>query len=125
MIQLEVEEEAARAVVAGDADELRAALSNLLDNALKYAGRPTQPLRIEVRRVGAFGLVAIHDHGPGLPTEGDRVGEPFFTTKPTGTGLGVFVARSLADGAGGGLDYARVDDRTITRWYFPETARTP
>jgi two-component system sensor histidine kinase RegB len=99
------------------------AFINLLENAREAQEEvaATDPLEVEVRRVGEFGVVAIRDRGPGLPAEGDRVGEPFFTTKPTGTGLGVFVARALADGAGGGLDYVRVDDRTVTRWYFPET----
>jgi C4-dicarboxylate-specific signal transduction histidine kinase len=99
------------------------AFINLLENAREAQEEVAapDPLEVEVRRVGEFGVVAIRDRGPGLPSEGDRVGEPFFTTKATGTGLGVFVARALADGAGGGLDYVRVDDRTIARWYFPET----
>ncbi|MCB9680176.1 MAG: HAMP domain-containing histidine kinase [Alphaproteobacteria bacterium] len=103
------------------------AFINLLENAREAQaelGR-TDALEVEVRRDGHYGVVRIVDHGPGLPPESDRVGEPFFTTKPTGTGLGVFVARALADGAGGGLAYAREHDRTITRWYFPQTGRTP
>jgi signal transduction histidine kinase len=66
--------------------------------------------------------VRVFDKGPGME-EIERVGEPFYTTKPTGTGLGVFVARSLADGAGGGLRYERDNDTTITRWWFPISGR--
>ncbi|MCB9666428.1 MAG: HAMP domain-containing histidine kinase [Alphaproteobacteria bacterium] len=102
------------------------AFINLLENAREAqqeSGR-TDALEVEVGRDGRYGVVDILDRGPGLPSEADRVGEPFFTTKPTGTGLGVFVARALADGVGGGLTYHREDDRTRTRWSFPETART-
>lgn len=103
------------------------ALINLLENAREAQGEidNTQPLEVEVVRHGGVGTVHVIDRGPGLPPESERVGEPFFTTKPTGTGLGVFVARALADGAGGGLCYDRVDGRTITRWTFPEVERTP
>lgn len=103
------------------------ALTNLLENAREAQeeiGR-RDTLRLEVRREGRVGIVRVIDHGPGLPPDADRVGEPFFTTKPTGTGLGVFVARALADGAGGTLSYAREGDVTITRWTFPEQRRTP
>lgn len=102
------------------------ALINLLENAREAQAEAdvTTPLLVRVRREGTVGLVEVIDHGPGLPQEPDRVGEPFFTTKSHGTGLGVFVARSVAEGAGGGLDYRRTQHRTIARWWFPETRRT-
>jgi len=102
-------------------------MTNLLENAREAQeelGRE-EPLRVEVVRQGREGVVLVHDHGPGLPEQADRIGEPFFTTKPSGTGLGVVVARALADGAGGTLTYAREGDVTITRWTFPEHRRTP
>ena len=70
------------------------------------------------------GVVELADRGVGLPEQADQVGEPFFTTKATGTGLGVFVAQSVADGAGGGLAYEpRHGGGTIARWWFPGPAR--
>lgn len=103
------------------------ALINLVENAREAQAEVgvTAPLLVRVDREIGRGIVTIHDHGPGLPPEPDRVGEPFFTTKPTGTGLGVFVARALANGAGGDLSYARDGDVTIARWTFPETERIP
>ncbi len=103
----------------------RQALINLLENAREAQEEIEcfDPLDIRVLRGGGVGTVEIVDHGPGLPEDGQRVGEPFFTTKDTGTGLGVFVARAVADGAGGGLAYERDQDRTTTRWWFPETGR--
>jgi two-component system sensor histidine kinase RegB len=50
----------------------------------------------------------VSDDGPGLaPEVAARLGEPFFTTRPPGQGmgLGVFLARTLATQLGGALDY--------------------
>ncbi len=71
------------------------------------------------------GIIELHDHGPGFSDARDRLGEPFFTTKADGTGLGVFVARAVATGAGGGLSYERRNDTTIARWWFPLTEKAP
>ena len=103
------------------------AFINLLENAREAqqeAGLDL-PLRVRVTRDDDVGVVEIIDHGAGLPDDATRIGEPFYTTKPTGTGLGVFVARAVADGAGGGLTYHRADGTTVARWTFPESRRTP
>lgn len=102
------------------------ALINLLENAREAQEEANNfdPIDITVRREPGLGMITITDHGAGLPEEPDRVGEPFFTTKPTGTGLGVFVARSVAEGAGGGLRYERVSGATLTRWWFAEQERS-
>ncbi|HMV68308.1 MAG TPA: histidine kinase dimerization/phospho-acceptor domain-containing protein [Myxococcota bacterium] len=102
------------------------AFINLLENAREAQAEVNnfEPLVVRVAREGRTGVVLIQDHGPGLPDQPDRVGEPFFTTKATGTGLGVFVARSVAEGAGGGLRYDRVGGLTVTRWWFPESERS-
>ncbi len=102
------------------------ALINLLENAREAQESVSRfdPLIIRVLREGTDGVVELADRGCGLPPEPDQVGEPFFTTKPTGTGLGVFVARAVADGAGGGLQYLpRVPAGTVARWWFPEARR--
>lgn len=76
---------------------------NLLRNALD-AGEGGVSLRIET---GPAGLrVLVQDEGPGMPPEVlSRVGEPFFSTKAPGAGLGlgVFIARSLCEQMGGRL----------------------
>lgn len=102
------------------------ALTNLLENAREAQEEAgvTDPLEVQIRREGRYGVVRILDHGPGLPPEVDRIGEPFFTTKSAGTGLGVFVARAVANGAGGGLSYTREEGRTVARWYVRESRRT-
>ena len=101
------------------------ALTNMLENAreAQLEAGVIDPLEVQIRREGRYGVVRILDRGPGLPPESDRIGEPFFTTKSAGTGLGVFVARAVANGAGGGLSYAREEGRTVARWYVRESGR--
>ncbi len=103
------------------------ALINLLENAREAQTErgSNQAIAVRVGREGTHGVVEILDRGIGLPADPARVGDPFFTTKDTGTGLGVFVARAVADGAGGGLSYLSREDGpgTIARWWFPENQR--
>jgi PAS domain S-box-containing protein len=83
----------------GDADQLRQAVRNLLLNAADAAGEAG---RITVR-VGESGegaaWIEVEDDGIGIqPADRDRVLEPFYTTKPGGTGLGLpIVARIIED----------------------------
>lgn len=102
------------------------ALINLLENAREAQEEVGcfDPLHLRVSRQGDQGVVELADRGCGLPDSAEQVGEPFFTTKPTGTGLGVYVARAVADGAGGGLRYLRGEPSgTVARWWFPEVKR--
>lgn len=97
------------------------ALTNLLENAreAQLDSGSSEPLQITVDRDGDSVFVRVRDHGCGLPAEPEEVGTPFFTTKAAGTGLGVFVARQVADGAGGGLRYENHTDGTTAHWWFP------
>jgi two-component system sensor histidine kinase RegB len=83
------------------------ALANLVRNGLQAS--PNGDLVTLDLSSGPNGEVriAVADHGAGMTTEvASRVGEPFFTTKPEGEGLGlgVFVARSTFERLGGRLD---------------------
>lgn len=91
--------------VAGDADEMRGALSNLMKNAAEamLEGGGTT-LSITTRRQGDRAVVEVVDDGPGIEgTESERVFQAFYTTKQGGTGLGLAIARSAVEGAGGTL----------------------
>ena len=89
--------------------EMRQVLSNLVTNAIE-ASLPNGRLRVRVRCTrnwsdpGVRGLrVSIGDTGSGIPPEVQRrLGEPFFTTKgQRGTGLGLWVTRSIVQRYGG------------------------
>lgn len=100
----------------------RQALINLLENGREAQSENgnTQPLLVRVEEEGNLALVRVRDHGCGLPEQPGRVGDPFYTTKDTGTGLGVYVARAVADGAGGGLRYRDAPGEwTEAIWWFP------
>lgn len=82
------------------------ALRGLLDNA-RQASPPGSPVSLRVSADGGRRLVfEVADHGSGIAPEIlGRVGEPFFTTKPTGKGmgLGIFLARAIVERLGGEL----------------------
>jgi signal transduction histidine kinase len=91
---------------------MRRAISNLVDNAVKYGGNAAVSLGSEAERV----VVTIEDVGPGIPrTERERVFEPFYRIEKSrdpstgGVGLGLSVTRSIIWEQGG--DHARQPQR--------------
>ena len=94
--------------VVGDADELRTAITNLIDNAIKYSGS-TVEVAVELAR-GTEGdlLVRVIDRGIGIPgTELRRIFKRFYRIQGTvagrvkGMGLGLFIVNSVAKRHGG------------------------
>lgn len=96
------------ATVVGDSDEIRAAVSNLLDNAVKYSGQQVRVF-VELARAEAGRLaVRVRDNGIGIPnTELKRIFKRFYripsamALRVKGTGLGLFIVRSVAERHGG------------------------
>ncbi len=84
-----------------DADQVRGALVNLLQNAVEAmpsGGR----LRLSARREGAEVLLEVEDTGCGIPAHVlELLFEPLVTTKPLGIGLGLTTARALIENQGG------------------------
>ncbi len=74
-------------------------LGNLLGNALRYCRRQPGSVEISIAALDAERVsLCIRDDGPGIPAaQREQVFEPFHTTDPKGTGLGLYVARELAD----------------------------
>ena len=98
-----------------DADEglLSRALDNLLDNARKYGNG--SPVEVEARLDGPLALLAVRDHGPGIPeTEIPHVFDPFFRGEgvrgtASGFGLGLALARRVAEAHGGSATALNVE----------------
>lgn len=94
--------------ILGDYDEVRAAVSNLVDNAIKYSG-PDMRVQVSAAAVeGRFAEVRVRDRGPGIAqTELKRIFRRFYrihgpiATRVKGTGLGLFIVRSVAKRHGG------------------------
>jgi signal transduction histidine kinase len=106
--------------VLGDAEELRQLLLNLAMNAVDaVSGQESSPKRImlalEPSSAGRC-AVCVRDSGPGPSLEvSARLFEPFVTGKPEGTGLGLFVARQIAEDHGGAIRWQRCNGMTEFR----------
>lgn len=100
------------ATVLGDPIALQRLIQNLVDNALAYAGAVELALGVE----GGRAVLLVADRGPGLPTELiERVFQPFARADPSrnratgGIGLGLTIARAIAEDHGGTLTLANRD----------------
>lgn len=89
--------------VAASPFALRRALLNVVLNALQFS--PARgAIEVDARVAGRWVELDIMDRGPGIPTaERRRVFEMFVTTRPGGTGLGLFLARTAVRKCGGDI----------------------
>jgi signal transduction histidine kinase len=91
--------------VFADPDKVEQVLTNLVENAAKYAD-PAR-VRITATHDAAAVTVAVEDHGEGISAEDlPRLFDRFFRRdhgRPTGTGLGLWISRRLAEAHGGSL----------------------
>lgn len=86
-----------------DRIKLRQALRNLVANAIAAQGA-SGTVRIELSRDGETLTLRVSDAGPGIPRAlASRVLEPFFTTRPEGTGLGLALVERIARLHGGSV----------------------
>lgn len=112
-----------------DPGQLHQVLWNLCANAVKYGTGEDRNTPIEIRaglgEGGRRAYLEVVDHGPGIPpAERERLFEPFFTTSPSGTGLGLYIARQLCENNGGRLDYVPVPTGgSCFRIELPEASR--
>jgi two-component system sensor histidine kinase RegB len=104
---------------------LTRALRAILANALEATPRPGE-VQVAARQDSGRWHLEITDPGTGMvPEVLTRAGEPFFTTKATGAGmgLGLFLARTFAEQLGGELEIAsRPDQGTQVRMSWPQVA---
>jgi two-component system OmpR family sensor kinase len=104
-------------VVQGDEDRLRQVLGNVMTNALVHTPAGT-PIDAEARTDGEAVVIAITDHGEGMPPDvAERVTERFFRADPSrsraggGSGLGLAIVAAVVGAHGGSV---RVDSEVGT-----------
>jgi signal transduction histidine kinase len=96
--------------VRGDRERLRQVLRNLLENAVKYSPAG-ETIDVRARAENGRVVVTVEDSGPGIPAEQhglifERFGRANVGLGKPGTGLGLFIARSIAEAHGGTLSVA-------------------
>jgi signal transduction histidine kinase len=96
---------AERVPVALDPVLFRQVLQNLIDNAFESSPGGGAGVALAARVDGPRAVLEITDNGPGVTAEeARRIFEPYYTTKDTGAGLGLAIARKVVLEHGGELD---------------------
>jgi len=105
--------------IRGDRERLRQVLGNLIDNAVKYSPAGDE-VHVSVRPENGVVRIIVRDRGPGIPPEQQRlIFEKFGRAdvpggSNPGTGLGLFIARSIAEAHGGTIDVESSPDEGAT-----------
>lgn len=104
-VELVFEQEDAPAPIVGDPTQLRQAVSNLVDNAIKYS-ESGQTVRVTLSNSDDHVLIRVSDNGPGIPGKDiPHIFEKFYQVKGNrgrnGAGLGLTLVRSIAEAHGG------------------------
>jgi len=86
-----------------DARKIEGVLSNILNNAV-HALEGQGEIDVTVSTDSDFVIIQVMDSGPGIPKENlEKIFEPMFTTKKTGTGLGLVICKSIVEQHGGSI----------------------
>jgi signal transduction histidine kinase len=102
--------------VTADGDQLDQLLINLVRNAADAALETGGGVEITWRTAAGVLEVTVEDEGPGLPDPGNLF-VPFFTTKASGSGIGLVLCRQIAEAHGGALTLEpRKDRRGARAW---------
>jgi signal transduction histidine kinase len=104
-------------VTRGDRARLRQVVSNLIENAVKYA--PGSAVEVSAMAVGGRVEIRVRDDGDGIaPEDQERIFEQFGRVEGTsalpGTGLGLFISRAIAEAHGGTLEVSSAPGRGAT-----------
>jgi two-component system, NtrC family, sensor histidine kinase PilS len=114
--------------VQADPSQLRQIVWNLCENAVKYgAGADSDAIELRIGRMASTArpFLEVADRGPGIAVQHrEKIFEPFFTGNEKGTGLGLFLARELAQTNGATLLYEpRTSGGSLFRIVFRDPER--
>lgn len=117
-IRLEFEGVEAATVVRLDPDMIAIALTNLLENALKFSN-DDDPVRVRCSKSENRLIIRVIDRGIGIPsTDVDKIGDRYFRASNAGsvpgTGLGVNIVRTIAEAHGGAFRIGNNDEGGVT-----------
>jgi signal transduction histidine kinase len=106
------------AIVRGDPERLRQIFGNLIDNAVKYSPAG-EPVEVRVAQSNGAVLVTVRDHGPGIKAADQRLifekfGRVAAGNSKPGSGLGLYIARSIAETHGGTIAVSSTPGRGST-----------
>jgi signal transduction histidine kinase len=102
--------------VTADADQLTLVLTNLIKNAREATeGLPDARIHIVASEADGSPYISVSDNGPGIPEEmAEEVFLPFYTTKQSGTGIGLCLSRQIMRLHGGDLKLNKHQGRGAT-----------
>jgi signal transduction histidine kinase len=104
--------------VRGDPERLRQIFDNLIDNAVKYSPAG-EPVEVRVAQANGEVLISVRDRGPGIKSDDQRLifekfGRVAAGNSKPGSGLGLYIARSIVETHGGTITVASAPDNGAT-----------
>lgn len=112
-----------------DRDKIRAAIQNIVENAIKYSGAASAPVTVFWEAEAARVTLTVQDHGIGIPAEAlPRIFEPFFRVDDSrsrvsgGFGLGLSLAKTIVEAHGGTIDVSSSPGGTRMTIVLPRDA---
>ena len=106
-----------------DPQGIKVVLQNLIDNAIRYIKNKGQ-VKISLKREGGLIKCHVQDNGVGIPSgDQSKIFKKFFRSRnimkyqTEGTGLGLFISKSIIEASGGKIGFKSREDKGTTFWF--------